>query len=52
MYRRRRSDMSIRDIPREDDVARGSESPRRRPIMTYALWVVQGLLAIIFLLTG
>lgn len=30
----------------------GSESPRRRPIMTYALWIVQGLLALLFLFTG
>jgi uncharacterized membrane protein YphA (DoxX/SURF4 family) len=30
----------------------GSELPRRRPIMTYALWIVQGLLAVIFLFTG
>jgi hypothetical protein len=25
---------------------------RRRPIMTYALWTVQGLLALVFLLAG
>src|SRR5712691_12566128 len=30
----------------------GDESPQRRPIMTYALWIVQGLLALIFLFTG
>jgi uncharacterized membrane protein YphA (DoxX/SURF4 family) len=30
----------------------GGESPWRRPIMTYALWIVQGLLALIFLFTG
>jgi uncharacterized membrane protein YphA (DoxX/SURF4 family) len=30
----------------------GGESPQRRPIMTYALWIVQGLLALIFLFTG
>ena len=30
----------------------GGESPRRRQIMTYALWIVQGLLALIFLFTG
>ena len=30
----------------------GDESPRRRPIMTYALWIVQGLLALIFLFAG
>src|ERR671922_2107430 len=30
----------------------GGESPRRRPIMTYALWIVQGLLALIFLFSG
>src|ERR1700737_4829439 len=44
--------MSIRDITREDDVFRCSELRRGRPIMPYALWVVQGLLAIIFLLSG
>src|ERR671938_502622 len=27
-------------------------SLRRRPIMTYALWIVQGLLALLFLYTG
>ncbi|MBI2150944.1 MAG: hypothetical protein HYU27_10130, partial [Acidobacteria bacterium] len=41
-----------KDIPpfpvRED----GDEAPRRRPIMTYALWIVQGLLALIFLFAG
>ena len=30
----------------------GGESPRRRQIMTYALWIVQGLLALIFLYAG
>ncbi len=30
----------------------GGESPRRRPIMNYALWIVQGLLALLFLFTG
>jgi len=30
----------------------GGESPRRRQIMTYALWIVQGLLALIFLFAG
>jgi len=30
----------------------GGESPRRRPIRNYALWIVQGLLALIFLFTG
>jgi hypothetical protein len=44
--------MFIRDISREDDVVCGSDAPRRRPIMTYALWAVQGLLAIIFLFAG
>jgi uncharacterized membrane protein YphA (DoxX/SURF4 family) len=28
------------------------ENGERRPIMTYALWIVQGLLALIFLFTG
>lgn len=28
------------------------ESPRRIPIMNYALWIVQGLLALIFLFAG
>jgi hypothetical protein len=28
------------------------DSPRRRPIMNYALWIVQGLLALLFLFTG
>jgi hypothetical protein len=30
----------------------GGESLRRRPIMNYALWIVQGLLALLFLFTG
>jgi uncharacterized membrane protein YphA (DoxX/SURF4 family) len=30
----------------------GGESLRRRPIMTYALWIVQGLLALLFLFAG
>src|SRR5438874_1646836 len=30
----------------------GGSSPRRRPIMTSALWIVQGLLALIFLFAG
>ena len=30
----------------------GDESPRRRTIMTYALWIVQGLLALLFLFAG
>jgi len=30
----------------------GDKSPRRRPITTYILWIVQGLLALIFLFTG
>jgi uncharacterized membrane protein YphA (DoxX/SURF4 family) len=30
----------------------GGESPRRRRIMNYALWIVQGLLALLFLFTG
>jgi hypothetical protein len=30
----------------------GDESPHRRPIMNYALWIVQGLLTLIFLFTG
>jgi uncharacterized membrane protein YphA (DoxX/SURF4 family) len=30
----------------------GGESPRRRPIMNYVLWIVQGLLALLFLFTG
>src|SRR5919198_590762 len=30
----------------------GGKSPRRRPIMTYALWIAQGLLALIFLFAG
>src|SRR5207253_1651684 len=30
----------------------GRQSPRRRPIMTYALWIVQGLLALLFLFAG
>jgi len=32
----------------EDD----GESPRRGPILTYALWIVQGLLAAVFLFAG
>ncbi|HMF58109.1 MAG TPA: DoxX family protein [Pyrinomonadaceae bacterium] len=28
------------------------QSPRSRPLMTYALWIVQVLLALIFLFTG
>lgn len=28
------------------------ESPRRRQIMTYILWIVQGLLAVVFLFAG
>jgi hypothetical protein len=40
-------------VPREDhDIVRGGESPRRRPIVTYALWIVQGLLALLFLFAG
>src|SRR5207247_10952995 len=31
---------------------RRRQSPRRRPIMTYALWIVQGLLALLFLFAG
>src|SRR5688500_1922129 len=31
---------------------RGGESPRRRPIMTYALWIGQVLLALLFLFAG
>jgi uncharacterized membrane protein YphA (DoxX/SURF4 family) len=30
----------------------GGEPLRRRPIMTYALWIVQGLLALLFLFAG
>ena len=30
----------------------GGEPPRRRPIMNYALWIIQGLLALLFLFTG
>ena len=30
----------------------GGGSPRRRPVMGYALWVVQGLLALVFLFAG
>lgn len=33
-------------------VQEGGESPRKRSIMIYALWSVQGLLALIFLFTG
>ena len=32
--------------------AYGGKSLRRRPRMTYALWIVQGLLALIFLFAG
>lgn len=32
--------------------ANGGESPRRRGIMNYVLWIVQGLLALIFLFAG
>jgi len=42
------SDLGAPYPVRED----GDESPRRRPIMTYALWIVQGLLALIFLFAG
>jgi hypothetical protein len=28
------------------------ESPLRRPIMNYALWIIQGLFALLFLFTG
>jgi hypothetical protein len=35
-------------LPSESD----GESTRRRPIVTYALWIVQGLLALIFLFSG
>src|ERR1700730_18076019 len=31
---------------------RGDESPRKRPITTYTLWTVQGLLALMFLFAG
>src|SRR3954465_1748342 len=31
---------------------RGGESSRSRPIMTYVLWIVQVLLALIFLFAG
>src|SRR3954467_13849511 len=34
------------------EAGRGGESPQRRPIITYTLWIVQGLLALIFLFTG
>ncbi len=30
----------------------GDESSQRRPTMNYALWIVQGLLALLFLFTG
>jgi hypothetical protein len=30
----------------------GGDTPRRRPTMTYALWIVQGLLAALFLWAG
>ena len=30
----------------------GGDSPRRKPIMNYALWIVQGLLALLFLFAG
>jgi hypothetical protein len=30
----------------------GGESPRRRQIMNYVLWIVQGLLALVFLFAG
>ena len=42
-----RKDFPSRPV-RED----ADESPRSRPIMTYALWIVQGLLALIFLFAG
>jgi len=29
-----------------------NESPQRKPVMNYALWTVQGLLALLFLFTG
>src|SRR3954462_15369787 len=34
------------------EMGRGGESPQRRPIMTFALWIVQVLLALLFLFTG
>jgi DoxX-like protein len=33
-------------------VTRAFDAPRGKPIMTYALWIVQGLLALLFLCTG
>ncbi len=34
------------------NVEQDNESPRKRPIITYTLWTVQGLLALIFLFAG
>ena len=37
---------------RRNPSSRGGESPQRRRIVNYALWIVQGLLALIFLFSG
>src|SRR5687768_14640236 len=40
-------------MPAEDNaMRRGEELLRRRPRMTYVLWIVQGLLALLFLFAG
>src|ERR671917_440353 len=36
----------------ESNEANDGESPQRRVIMNYTLWIVQGLLALIFLFAG
>ena len=44
--------MTERDVSSRPLRADGNESPRRRPLMTYALWLVQVLLALLFLFAG
>jgi uncharacterized membrane protein YphA (DoxX/SURF4 family) len=41
-----------KDIPTRPGLDDVDESLRRRPIMTYALWIVQALLALLFLFAG
>jgi len=41
-----------KDVPHRPALKDRDESPTKRPIMTYVLWIVQVLLALLFLFAG
>jgi uncharacterized membrane protein YphA (DoxX/SURF4 family) len=44
--------MAQREEPLRSTWEAGSESPRKKPILNYALWIIQVLLALLFLFAG